>query len=592
MKTISQLIKSSATLVIACLALTGCADFLEITPRDQVTEDNFWNEKADIDQMVAGCYASMQADAFIRRCIVWGELRSENIYPGSNAQNNEDIYQSLRENLLTTNSYADWSSFYIVINKCNTIIEKAPEVSQKDPSYRMSDVRATIAEMTALRSLCYFYLIRAFDAVPFTRQGVEQEDEVVAEPASSFNYILGEIIKDLESVKGDALEHYAAINDQDGIGLRFNSNCNRITRNAINAMLTDMYLWQGNYDKAIACAQEVLAAKRKDYDREYKSQTSLANSAPQLVEAPHGLIVPLYVNTQANPSVSANAIFGTGNSFESLFELSYNPNGIDDETYIHSSALGTLFGNNLPQNRGGNNGIGLLTVNPAFVADAPTRWKIFRNQYDVRYYNTIQSVDNNYGEGYIRKCVASEINLSDLSGSVPYNNYSQGSFRISATTQDRNWIFYRLTDVMLMEAEAYLMKATSEETEENTELLEKAFDLIYLVDRRSIVDRGRYLNESSAEAKSRGQLIERLRQERNAELMFEGKHWFDLVRYAKQAGSLDIIQSTVTAKLSGNVSFPSMAHLFWPYHKEECKKNPNLVQKSIYGEGKQTFELN
>ena len=148
-----------------------------------------------------------------------------------------------------------------------------------------------------------------------------------------------------------------------------------------------------------------------------------------------------------------------------------------------------------------------------------------------------------------------------------------------------------MTDVMLMEAEALLMKATNEETDENTELLEKAFDLIYLVDRRSMVDRSRYLNENSLEAKNRGQLISLLRQERNAELMFEGKRWFDLVRYARQAGNLDIIQSTVPAKISGSVSFPSMAHLFWPYFKEECQKNPYLKQKSIYGEGKQTFEL-
>ena len=592
MKKISQLIKSSATVAIACLALTGCSDFLEITPRDQVTEDNFWNEKADIDQMVAGCYVSMQSDDFIRRCIVWGELRSDNIYPGSDAQNNEDIYQSLRENLLTTNHYADWSSFYTVINKCNTIIEMAPIVSQKDPSYRMSDVAATIAEMTALRSLCYFYLIRAFDAVPFSREGVEQENEVVQLPASSFNYILGEIISDLESVKGSALEHYPAISQEDGIGKRFNSNCNRVTRTAINAMLTEMYLWQGNYDRAIACAEEVLAAKRKDYDREYKNQTSLSDAAPTLVEAPHGKILPLYVNTTVNPSVAANAIFGKGNSFESIFELSFNATSLEDANYILSSALATFYGTGVGSSEGGNAGAGLLTVNPAIVADAPTSWKTFRNQYDVRYYNTLQSVDNNYGEGFIRKGVASGFSLDNLSGSIPYNNYSRNSYTMSASTQDRNWILYRLTDVMLLEAEAYLMKATNEDTEENTALLEKAFDLIYLVDRRSMVDRSRYLSESSQEAKNRGLLIDRLRQERNAELMFEGKRWFDLVRYARQAGSLDIIQSTVTAKLSGNVSFPSMAHLYWPYYKEECKKNPFLVQKSIYGEGKQTFELN
>lgn len=585
MKKISQLIKSSATVAIACLALMGCSDFLEITPRDQVTEDNFWNEKADIDQMVAGCYASMQSDAFMRRCIVWGELRSDNLYPGSNAQNNEDIYQALRENLLITNEYANWASFYAVINKCNTIIEKAPVVSEKDPSYRMSDVNATIAEMTALRSLCYFYLIRAFDEVPFSREGIEQENEVVQLPASSFNYILGEIIHDLESVKGNALDHYAAINNNDGVGETYNSNCNRITRCAINAMLTEMYLWQGDYDKAIASAEEILITKRKDYDRDYSRQTSLTNEAPQLVEAPHGRIVPLYVNTTANPSVSANAIFGKGNSFESLFELSFN--FTTGSNYVESSALGTLYGNGVD---GGNKGSGLLTVSPTIVSDAPTNWKTFRNQYDVRYYNTFQSVDNNYGEGYIRKCVASQFNPDNLSGSIPYNNYSENSFTMKVI-QDRNWIFYRMTDVMLMEAEALLMKATNEETDENAELLAKAFDLIYLVDRRSMVDRNRYLNENSLEAKNRGQLITLLRQERNAELMFEGKRWFDLVRYARQAGNLDIIQGTVPAKISGAVSFPSMAHLYWPYFKEECQKNPYLKQKSIYGEGKQTFEL-
>ena len=193
MKQLYQTIRNGAALGLLSLALLGCSDFLQITPRDIVTEDNFWNEKADIDQMVAGCYASMQSDNFIRRCVVWGELRSENIYPGSNVQNQEDLYQALRENLLTTNEYCKWSSFYDVINKCNTVIRYAPEVSLKDPSYRSSDVQATIAEMTALRSLCYFYLIRAFDEVPFTRDAVTQEDQVQYLPASSFDYVLGEM---------------------------------------------------------------------------------------------------------------------------------------------------------------------------------------------------------------------------------------------------------------------------------------------------------------------------------------------------------------------------------------------------------------
>ena len=35
---------------------TSCADFLEIKPTDQIILDDFWNEKADVENIVAGCY--------------------------------------------------------------------------------------------------------------------------------------------------------------------------------------------------------------------------------------------------------------------------------------------------------------------------------------------------------------------------------------------------------------------------------------------------------------------------------------------------------------------------------------------------------
>ena len=70
MKHLFNNIKTAALAACVGLLAAGCADFLEIEPRDIVTEDNFWNEKTDIEQMVAGCYASMQSEDFINRCIV------------------------------------------------------------------------------------------------------------------------------------------------------------------------------------------------------------------------------------------------------------------------------------------------------------------------------------------------------------------------------------------------------------------------------------------------------------------------------------------------------------------------------------------
>ena len=592
-------IKRAAFAAIIGLTATSCADFLEIEPRDIVTEDNFWNEKTDIEQSVAGCYASMQTDAFINRCIVWGELRSDNIYPGDNVENNfYDLYQALRENLLSTNEFTDWSCFYTVINKCNIIIRMAPVVSEKDPSYLESDVRATIAEMTALRSLCYFYLIRAFKDIPFNQTAIQQEDETRSLPATSFDEVLNQLVADLEAVKGDAVARYR-VSDSDGYGLGYNSNCNRITRAGINALLCDMYLWTGDYDKAIACAEEVIEQKQADYREFYNGKNGSGQLWPKALTS-GDTTIPLFENTQANPSASFQAIFGKGNSYESIFELSFNSTGINDTRYVKNTSLARLYG------WGGadkdekaspvvevNKGQGFLTVNPAIVSDVTSKtWKFWDHEYDARFYNNVQALSNTYGEGFIRKGVAETFNVK--STGTTYDNYASNSF---TTTQqmDRNWIFYRLTDVMLMEAEALLEKVTTEASEENTALRKKAFELMALVNNRSCLDKGK---QKSNNFTSVDQMRKFLREERNRELMFEGKRFFDLIRYARRTGSTDIVKSLVPAsKASGGASqnngFPSYEHLFWPYNKNELKVNTLLQQKAIYGsETSDEIEMN
>lgn len=600
MKHITNHISKSVLTVLLAATLTGCGDFLDIEPRNIVTEDNFWDEKADVIQYLMGCYTAMQTEAFISRAIVWGELRSDNLYPTTNIESKSyDIYQILRENLLSTNSYTRWINYYYVINKCNNVIAMAPQVSQIDPAYRSSELQATIAEATAIRSLCYFYLIRAFESVPFYRDAVQQEDQVLYLPASSFDYILNQIIYDLESVRDNALVRYGASGE--GIGMNYNSDCNRITRSAIDAMLADMYLWQGNYDKVIEHCEAILAQKKADYKEYYGSTTGeVSSSAPEELTGPYGRVMPLYVNTEANPSKAFNAIFGTGNSFESIFELSYNYSG-SQTAYLMSTAQGRLYGAGITEKKDGldkNDGAGYITVNPSLVTEITTKaWKYFVNEYDARYYNSFKVTDNNYGEGIIRKGVASSFNVSESVGNdkAPFDNVSTSSFTLPGE-MNRNWIFYRMTDVMLMEAEALLMKATDETTDENTEILQQAFDLIYLVNRRSVLHTNTQYHLAFKTYRSKGALQLLLRAERNRELLFEGKRWFDLVRLARRDGTPDVVRSLVGDKMSGSMGakrFPSMESLYMPYNKDELKVNTYLRQKPIYAnDSGDEYEMN
>ena len=76
-------------------------------------------------------------------------------------------------------------------------------------------------------------------------------------PASGFDEVLAHIIADLEAVKNDAIRTYGEYSDD---------NMNRITRYAIYAMLADMYLWQGDYQRCIDYCDLIIDYKKEQYD--------------------------------------------------------------------------------------------------------------------------------------------------------------------------------------------------------------------------------------------------------------------------------------------------------------------------------------
>ena len=194
--------------ICAICGLSSCSDFLEIEPQNEIILEKFWNEKADVDAIVAGCYSGLQSEAVIKRMMVWGEFRSDNIGPGNNVTSDGSLEKILKENIDAKNTYTDWSGFYQVINRCNTVIKYAPGVAAEDPAYTESELQANIAEMVGLRSLCYFYLIRAFRDVPYSTMAFTDDDQTMDLPATKFDAVLDSLINDLESVKGFAVKRY------------------------------------------------------------------------------------------------------------------------------------------------------------------------------------------------------------------------------------------------------------------------------------------------------------------------------------------------------------------------------------------------
>ena len=85
--------------------LGACSDFLSISPLDKISMEDFWNEKADVDNVVAGCYSNMQSKAVVERMMAWGEFRSDNLVGGTNVEGNVNLMNIFKENINGSNTY-------------------------------------------------------------------------------------------------------------------------------------------------------------------------------------------------------------------------------------------------------------------------------------------------------------------------------------------------------------------------------------------------------------------------------------------------------------------------------------------------------
>jgi len=555
------------------LLFSSCSDFLEIKPQNEIIFEDFWNEKADVDAIVAGCYAAMQNHPIIARMMIWGEFRSDNITAGLNIQNDINLENIFKENITASNFYTTWVDFYNVINRCNIVIKYAPQVAERDPSYSAGELAATIAEVSALRDLCWFYLIRTFRDVPYTNEAFTDDDQVMDLPASKFDDILDDLIADLEKQKNNAVRRYPET--------KKNYQTGRITQEAIHAMLCEMYLWKKDYANSIRYADLVIQAKLDQQEEALSKNTGMQqrgnnnfNGFPLISER----VMDNYWGS------AYNAIFGTGNSSESIFELTYDK---ENQNMLSNGAVNALYGN--PEAV-----VGL--AKPAdFIAEdgGNDNWSVFTNKYDARAYELRNEAGAVTG---IAKYVKNGLEISTTTATQP--QLVTSGVMYAKDKNKSNWIIYRLTDIMLLKAEALVEQMTNTadavqsdaEKERNEQLLSQAFTLVNAVNKRSICEMQLKDTLVQSDYNTKSLMSDLVLKERQRELMFEGKRWYDLVRRSQRDGNTAVLSKLATQKVTENkggiqTKLARMDAIYWPYNLDELKVNHNLTQNPAFGSG-------
>ncbi|MBL1409371.1 RagB/SusD family nutrient uptake outer membrane protein [Sphingobacterium faecale] len=252
------------------LLIVSCSD-LDKEPISNFSGQGFYKKPSDAQAGVTGIYNSMQS-VFRLNFAYWGEGRADNV-----TTKHAGDPRALQSNDLTPiiNS-AKWDGFYTLISRANYAIKYTPQVFGDGESVLRDQL---LGQSRGLRGVAYFYLTRIWGGVPLITEPYESVEQDVFVKRNSMDEVLAQVEDDLL---------FAA----DNCSVSYSGAKNRVifTRGAAYAFLTQLYMWQKKYDKAIAAAEKVIG------DTQY---TLVAMS-------------------------DWNDIFVKGVSTESIFEIGYN----------------------------------------------------------------------------------------------------------------------------------------------------------------------------------------------------------------------------------------------------------------------------
>lgn len=499
--------KSSIYLVtLTILYITGfvsCAKKFDLVPPDGIIRENYWQNKEQVHAAVIGCYASLMdggtsaasrgpAETFF----IWGEIRADMVTPslGTRAEENEIFNISTQPN----NTIVDWRPIYNIINYCNTVLDYAPSVLQKDPTFTQEALNGYLAEAKTLRALMYFYLVRSFGEVPLKLKATASDEDIVQLAKSSSAEVLTQIVKDLSEAESNAVVTYGDLRDK-----------GRITRYTVNTIQADVALWMENYAAAVTACDKVINSRR------------------------FGLI--------ASSAAWFNTLYRTGNSNESIFEIQFNQQKINPFYNMHAIATTRRY----------------IAANRVMDQIFTTEVNILSGTPDIRSNGASVRAEDNVIWKYIGT------NNEDM---------------IAQADSYTHWFFYRYADILLMKAEA-LAQIDGRGAE--------ALQLVNQVRARAFAPDA---TNNNPDITNKDELSLYILQERSREFAFEGKRWYDVLRYVKKNNYANIafLQEMVAGIVPASSVRTAQAKMldhnshYFPIYFYELQTNKQLVQNPFY----------
>jgi starch-binding outer membrane protein, SusD/RagB family len=519
----------SLTLLLSMILTTSCNDWLDILPNNEQVTDDYWKSKEDVEAVLASGYY------YMRECvpyfIKWGELRGGTLY----SNNTADVQV---QNFNETQSYdlCNYATVYKAISMANSVIKYAPNVRSIDNTYYESVMNSHLCEAYFIRAYCYFTLVKNYRDVPLVLDAYVDDGASFNTAKSSDSTIIAQIKKDVKTAlaTGAAKGTYEENWETKG----------RVTKWALYALMADVCLWNEDYDECIEYANMILNAT-DSFRPAFMTNTS-----------------------------DWYTMFYPGNSNESIFELNWNK-----ATYGETNNFNSLFS---------------LTSSSRLklTTRAVEKMKEETNELKSKGYAT----DTRMGRMLLSTYVPSSTEIMSWPTTDQYYVWKYygtdvadiaGGARTSAN-QDANFILYRVSEVMLMKAEALVMKGSAS--------FLPAVELINKIRNRAGLDNYKGIDTSADDAEQQMDqldeltLLEEILNQRDMEFVAEGKRWYDLLRFGRKQ-NFKYKKEFIAYVLEGNQTTNSAwvqsvlqntNAWYMPLPESDINSNPLLVQNPYY----------
>lgn len=515
------------SITLATLSLcTACNDWLDVKPNNEQVTTEYWQSKEDVEAVVTSGYY------YMRQCvpnyIKWGELRGGAIY----AIKSQDA-KLQNFDMTPTTDICNYQNVYKVINMANSVLKYAPGVTGIDNTYYEAMMNSNLCEAYFQRAYSYLILLKNYKEVPLVTEPYVDDTAPFDKAKSSEEEIVAQIKQDVEKA--------LATNAAKGTYETEWQTKGRVTKWALYALMADVCVWSEDYDKAIEYCNKILEA----------------NDAFR----------PVFLKNTSE----WYTMFSNGNSNESIFELNWDYN-TNQET---------------------NNFASLFTQTLTSPLQFSRRAEEMMRQETSELLPAGKVADGRVGRMLLSTFIPSTGVVTNWDNVSGYYMWKYAGTDVQDITggarahQDANFIIYRVAEIIMLKAQAEVMKGNKMEA---VRLINQIRNRAGLSNFEDIDPDGEGGAEEVAQL-DEYTLLEEILDQKEMEFMGEGKRWYDLLWLGRIQNSKykdQLIDKVIEGNNTTNASWirsvmQDSYSWYMPLPQSDIEHNQLLVQNPYYG---------